>query len=129
LLVGHSKGALQIGNAIGSLPPEMTENLDVVTMGCPIAEDVRAPRYPQFLGIPGALGQLNMWGNWPEHWTWGWHTTNPLLPPAMNVRRAVDERGSDLHAWRRAEPVRPSTCPSCRRCARPWTLARWAKRH
>jgi hypothetical protein len=89
MLVGHSKGALQIGNAIGPMPAAKTKDIDVVTMGCPIAEEVRGIRYHQFLGILDALGQLNMWGNWPEHWTWSWHTTNPLLPPAMNVRDAV----------------------------------------
>src|SRR6185295_1953483 len=35
LLVGHSKGALQIGNGIRSLPPDRTHGLHVVTLGCP----------------------------------------------------------------------------------------------
>jgi hypothetical protein len=35
LLVGHSKGALQINNAIQSLPAERTQGLRVVTLGCP----------------------------------------------------------------------------------------------
>jgi hypothetical protein len=97
LLVGHSKGALQIGNAISSLPAAKTTNLDLVTMGCPIAEDVPGVNYHQFLGILDALGLLNMWGNWPEHWTWSWHTTNPMLPPAMNVRDAIrSDGGNDL---------------------------------
>jgi len=83
LLVGHSKGALQIGNAILSLPAERTHGLRVVTLGCPIAEAVEGVAYHQYLGLFDALGQLNMWGNWPNHWTATWHSTNPELPPAM----------------------------------------------
>jgi hypothetical protein len=83
LLVGHSKGALQIDNAIRSLPIERTENLFVVTLGCPIAEDVEGVHYHQFLGLFDALGQLNAWGHWPEFWAPTWHSTNPALPPAM----------------------------------------------
>jgi hypothetical protein len=83
LLVGHSKGALQIGNAIRSLPPERTDGLDVVTLGCPISTDVKGVNYYQYLGLFDALGQLNMWGHRPDQWPLTWHSTNPLLPPAM----------------------------------------------
>lgn len=83
LLVGHSKGALQIGNAISSLPPERTRELRVVTLGCPIATDVDDVSFYQYLGLFDALGQLNMWGHWPDEWPPTWHTTNPVLPPAM----------------------------------------------
>jgi hypothetical protein len=83
LLVGHSKGALQIGNAIRSLPPERTRELRVVTLGCPIATDVDDVSFYQYLGLFDALGQLNMWGHWPDEWPPTWHTTNPVLPPAM----------------------------------------------
>jgi hypothetical protein len=83
LLVGHSKGALQIGNAIRSLPPERTRELRVVTLGCPIATDVDDVNFYQYLGLFDALGQLNMWGHWPDEWPPTWHTTNPVLPPAM----------------------------------------------
>jgi hypothetical protein len=83
LLVGHSKGALQIGNAIRSLPPNRVEGLDVVTLGCPIATDVDGVNYYQYLGLFDALGQLNMWGHLPDQWTPTWHSTNPMLPPAM----------------------------------------------
>ena len=31
------------------------------------------------------LGQLNAWGHWPEYWPPTWHSTNPVLPPAMAV--------------------------------------------
>jgi hypothetical protein len=83
ILVGHSKGALQIANAIEALPPEKTEGLSVVTLGCPIDPNVEGVSYHQYLGLFDALGQLNMWGNQPTEWTPTWHTTDPLLPPAM----------------------------------------------
>jgi hypothetical protein len=83
LLIGHSKGALQIGNAIQTLPPQKTENLRVVTLGCPIAPNVNGVGFYQYLGLFDALGQLNMWGNLPNEWVPTWHTTDPMLPPAM----------------------------------------------
>ena len=83
LLVGHSKGALQIGNALRSLEPDRTRGVRVVTLGCPIAKDAPGVVYHQFLGLFDALGQLNMWGHLPDHWPPTWHTTNPSMPPAM----------------------------------------------
>jgi hypothetical protein len=83
ILVGHSKGALQIGNALRSLDADRTRGVCVVTLGCPIAEDAPGAVYHQYLGLFDALGQLNMWGHWPEQWTRTWHSTNPALPPAM----------------------------------------------
>ncbi len=83
ILVGHSKGALQIGNALRSLDPDRTYEMRVVTLGCPIAEDAPGVVYYQYLGLFDALGQANMWGHLPEQWTPTWHSTNPFLPPAM----------------------------------------------
>jgi hypothetical protein len=91
LLVGHSKGALHIGNAIQSLPPERTQGLHVVTLSCPIAVDVKGANYYQYLGLFDALGQLNMWGHWPDYWAPTWHTTNPMLPPAMAAGKYSEE--------------------------------------
>jgi hypothetical protein len=91
LLVGHSKGALQIGNAIQSLPAERTKGLSVVTLGCPIAKNVDGVSYHQYLGLYDALGQLNMWGNAPSKWVPTWHSTDPKFPPAMNAGSLVDE--------------------------------------
>jgi hypothetical protein len=91
LLVGHSKGALQIGNAIRSLPPERTHGLDVLTLGCPIATDVDGVNYYQYLGLFDALGQLNMWGHKPDQWPLTWHSTNPMLPPAMAAGKYTEE--------------------------------------
>ncbi|MFC3441606.1 hypothetical protein ACFOKF_10480 [Sphingobium rhizovicinum] len=85
LLIGHSKGALQIGNAIQSLSPDRVHGLNVVTLGCPIAENVTGVAYHQYLGLFDALGQLNMWGHMPSKWVPTWHSTNPMLPPAMQA--------------------------------------------
>lgn len=91
LLVGHSKGALQIGNAIASLPPERTKGLRVVTLGCPIAPNVDGVHYSQYLGLYDALGQLNSWGNRPDAWTPTWHSTDPIFPPAMHAGGLVEQ--------------------------------------
>jgi len=85
LLVGHSKGALQIGNALLSLAPDCTEGLHVVTLGCPIAPSITNVAYHQYLGLFDALGQLNAWGHRPDEWTATTHTTNPWLPPALDA--------------------------------------------
>ena len=91
LLVGHSKGALQINNAIQSLPAERTQGLRVVTLGCPISENIEGVDYHQYLGLFDALGQLNAWGHWPEHWPPTWHSTNPVSPLAMAAGRITSE--------------------------------------
>jgi hypothetical protein len=96
LLVGHSKGALQIGNALRSLNPDRTEGLRVVTLGCPIAKDAPGAEYHQYLGLFDALGQLNMWGNWPDHWPATWHSTNPCLSPAMPAGLFAKESDTDI---------------------------------
>ena len=85
LLVGHSKGALQIGNAIRTLDADRTDGMTVVTLGCPIAAELPQVQYRQYLGLYDALGQLNMWGHWPDHWVPTWHTTNVSLPAAMRA--------------------------------------------
>src|ERR1700730_8475283 len=95
LLVGHSKGALQINNAIQSLPAKRTQGLRVVTLGCPIGENVRGVDYHQYLGLFDALGQLNAWGHWPDYWPPTWHSTNPVLPPAMAVGKMTSESVRD----------------------------------
>jgi hypothetical protein len=95
LLVGHSKGALQINNAIQSLPSERTRGLRVVTLGCPIGENVAGVDYHQYLGLFDALGQLNAWGHRPDHWPPTWHSTNPVLPPAMAAGKMTSESAHD----------------------------------
>ncbi|TCG04171.1 hypothetical protein BZM27_42880 [Paraburkholderia steynii] len=66
-LLGHSKGALVIENAIADLPAEHLARLHVMTFGCVIGEDVAVKRYDQFLGTFDALGILNSGGNHAEH--------------------------------------------------------------
>jgi len=95
LLVGHSKGSLQINNAIQSLPAERTQALRVVTLGCPIGENVPGVEYHQYLGLFDALGQLNAWGHWPDQWPPTWHSTNPMLPPAMAAGEITSESVRD----------------------------------
>jgi hypothetical protein len=95
LLVGHSKGALQINNAILSLSGERTRGLRVVTLGCPIGENIAGVEYHQYLGLFDALGQLNAWGHSPEHWPPTWHSTNPALPPAMAAGAIASESVRD----------------------------------
>jgi D5 N terminal like len=95
LLVGHSKGALQINNAMRSLPAERTQGLRVVTLGCPIGENVAGVDYHQYLGLFDALGQLNAWGHWPDYWPPTWHSTNPVLPPAMAAGEITSESVRD----------------------------------
>lgn len=117
LLVGHSKGALQIGNAILSLPAERTQGLRVVTLGCPIAENDAGVAYFQYLGLFDALGQLNAWGHSPTNWTETWHSTNPQLPPAMDAGEltfkslaapAAPRRHTSLLAHQPAAPMLPA---------------------
>jgi hypothetical protein len=83
LLVGHSKGALQINNALRSLPTERTRGLRVVTLGCPVAENAPGVEYHQYLGLFDALGQMNAWFHRPEHWPPTGHSTNRTLPLSM----------------------------------------------
>ncbi|RXT36492.1 hypothetical protein [Bradyrhizobium betae] len=104
LLVGHSKGSLQISNAIRSVPAERLDGLRVVTLGCPIGEDLPNVAYHQYLGLFDALGQLNAWGHRAEHWPPTWHSTNPVLPPAMTAGKFASESVNE-----RAAPARSLT--------------------
>lgn len=108
LLVGHSKGALQISNAILSLPAERTQGLRVVTLGCPIAQNIAGVDYFQYLGLFDALGQLNMWGNQPTEWTRTWHSTNPQLPPAMDAGELTFKSLAEPPVTRRQTALRVS---------------------
>lgn len=88
-VVGHSKGALSIYNALGSLPAERTAALRVVTLGCPVPEDIPGASFHQFLGLFDALGQLNGWGRRPERWVAADHSTNVSLPLSMHAQELV----------------------------------------
>jgi hypothetical protein len=84
-VLGHSKGALVIDNAILSLPAETTRRLHVVTFGCPIGEDTPTAGYSQYLGLIDGLGLLNSWGNRPETLLPAHHSTNTSIPFSMPV--------------------------------------------
>ena len=89
-IIGHSKGALSIANALRTLAPDRTEGLQIVTLGCPIAEELPGANYHQFLGLFDALGALNSWGNRPDDWVSADHSTNVALPLSMDARDLVD---------------------------------------
>ena len=87
-VLGHSKGALVIKNAISDLPPETTGRLHIVTFGCPI--DEAAPKvagYHQVLGRLDWLGWLNSWGNSPDVEIVSHHSTNTWIPLSMPVAK------------------------------------------
>ena len=80
-LIGHSKGALVIGNAVEGLPPEATQPLSILTFGCPIRTKVPHLKLTQVLGRIDVLGWLNSWGNLPtpDQQPLAQHTTNLYL--------------------------------------------------
>ena len=84
-VVGHSKGALSIANALRSLPPGEITGLRIVTLGCPIPEELPGASYHQYLGLFDALGAANSWGSMPDQWTPTDHSTNTSLPLSMNA--------------------------------------------
>src|SRR5580698_3251022 len=79
-VVGHSKGALAIANALNDLDLAETDGLRIVTLGCPVPESLSGATYHQCLGLFDALGQANAWGNPPDQWTPTDHSTNTALP-------------------------------------------------
>ncbi len=86
-VVGHSKGALSISNALHALPTGRLDGVRVVTLGCPVVEDLAGVAYRQFLGRFDALGALNAWGHRPDTWTLTDHSTNTALPLSMIVQQ------------------------------------------
>jgi hypothetical protein len=91
-VVGHSKGALAISNALHSLEPSRTAGVKIVTLGCPVAEDAPGARYHQFLGLFDALGALNAWGHMPNAWVVTDHSTNASIPLSMHAEALVADR-------------------------------------
>jgi hypothetical protein len=89
-LIGHSKGALAIENALRSLSPDRTKQIAVHTFGCVISEDVPCRSYDQHLGLIDALGTLNSRGNSPEYRPFADHSTNTLIPWSLQVVKALD---------------------------------------
>jgi len=89
-LVGHSKGALAIENAVRSLPAERTRTLSVLTFGCVIAEELTHAHYAQYLGWIDPLGALNSSGHEPEFRPFTHHSTNTFIPFSMPVAGLTD---------------------------------------
>jgi len=94
-VIGHSKGALVIKNAIRSIDSLGERSLNVVTFGCPIAEERSGVRYHQYLGLFDMLGALNAWGNLPDETPPATHTTDPFallpLPVVFLLQQAFGE--------------------------------------
>lgn len=88
-LVGHSKGALAIQNALRSLPTTRAEGISVITLGCVIAEEFPQNGYEQYLGWLDALGTLNSWNRRPEHRVFTHHSTNSAIALSMQVASCV----------------------------------------
>jgi len=84
-LVGHSKGALAIQNALRSLSAKRPKGLSVLTFGCVIAEELAHVKYAQYLGTIDALGILNSSGHVPESRPFTHHSTNTYLPFSMGI--------------------------------------------
>ncbi len=84
-LVGHSKGALAIQNAVRSIPASRAKGLSIVTLGCAIAEELPAAQYAQHLGLIDWLGALNSGSNRAEFHPFAHHSTNSLIPLSLPV--------------------------------------------
>lgn len=89
-VIGHSKGALAIENALRSLSPDRTKQIAVHTFGCVISEGVPCRSYAQHLGLIDALGTLNSFGNSPEYRPFADHSTNTLIPWSLQIAKALD---------------------------------------
>lgn len=95
-LVGHSKGALAIENALRSLQSPRAETISVITLGCVIEEEFPQARYQQYLGWLDALGSLNSWNRTPEHRPFTHHSTNTAIPLSMQVASSVSENQHEV---------------------------------
>ena len=88
-LVGHSKGALAIENALRSIEPQRAKDISVITFGCVIGEETQA-RYTQYLGAIDPLGALNSAGHTPEFRPFAHHSTNTFIPFSMPVASVLN---------------------------------------
>ena len=88
-VVGHSKGALAIENALRSLPSARTKEITVHTFGCVISEAVSCKSYSQSLGLIDGLGFLNSGKNSPEHRPLADHSTNSLIPLSLRITNSL----------------------------------------
>ena len=87
-VVGHSKGALAIENALRDLPKARVAKISVLTFGCVISEP-RHKNYAQYLGVIDGLGLLNSEGHSPEYRPFSHHSTNTYIPFSMTVAESI----------------------------------------
>jgi hypothetical protein len=87
-VVGHSKGALAIENALRDLDETRVAEISVLTFGCVISE-TRHKNYAQYLGVIDGLGFLNSEGHSPEYRPFSHHSTNTYIPFSMTVAESV----------------------------------------
>ena len=87
-VVGHSKGALAIENALRDLDGARVAEISVLTFGCVISE-TRHKNYAQYLGVIDGLGILNSEGHSPEYRPFAHHSTNTYIPFSMTVAKSV----------------------------------------
>jgi hypothetical protein len=87
-VVGHSKGALAIENALRDLDDARVAEISVLTFGCVISE-TRHKNYAQYLGVIDGLGFLNSEGHSPEYRPFSHHSTNTYIPFSMTVAESV----------------------------------------
>ena len=92
-VVGHSKGALAIENALRSLSSDRTNQIAVHTFGAVISEQVPCQSYAQHLGLIDALGTLNSLGNLPEYRPFADHSTNTLIPLSLQISKSLANPG------------------------------------
>jgi hypothetical protein len=93
-LVGHSKGALAIENALRSLS-DSARALAVLTFGCVIGEERQNTTYVQSLGWIDGLGILNSSGHTPDLRPFAHHSTNTFIPLSMQVESSLEQAKRD----------------------------------
>jgi hypothetical protein len=88
-VIGHSKGALAIENALRSLSADRAKTITVHTFGCVISEEIPCKQYLQYLGLVDVFGAMNSVGNPPEYSAFADHSTNTFIPLSLQVTETV----------------------------------------
>lgn len=91
-LIGHSKGSLELSNAVAAEEKSLLNRADKLRIGT-IGAVMALPRYVdccQVLGSFDELGLLNSRVNVPRNIVWGAsHWLNPQIPLALSIRDQV----------------------------------------
>jgi hypothetical protein len=91
-LIGHSKGCLNIYNALCRYKgADRPEKLKLVNFGCAVNERAieKIADVDQYLGAFDPLGITNSWWNFPDYWLPSRHTTNPFMIGGMPVATII----------------------------------------